>query len=206
MKYYEVWGWDTFAGEDYFCGRYTTRQAAENERRKKEKDVAKTQDEEIRDTYSIVEITDEGIAAREKEQDRINLEKAAERFFYREHLTDCVRELLRLFKNTWQNVRPEDLPTKKEFDRIRTQKVEWHDERDCFTRISFDTLYNKKEMLVIGIGVSIRGRKYYGGGTISSSCTFTKPLAEMLRWADTKEAIEECADKIEILIDSFYKD
>lgn len=37
MRYYEVWGWDTFAGEEYFCGRYNTRKEAVKELLKKEK-------------------------------------------------------------------------------------------------------------------------------------------------------------------------
>lgn len=60
MKYYEVWGWDTFAGEDYFCGRYTSYEEAERVIRKKEKEVESTQDKELQDVFSIVEITDEG--------------------------------------------------------------------------------------------------------------------------------------------------
>lgn len=29
MIYYEVWGWDTFSSESYFCGRFISRKAAE---------------------------------------------------------------------------------------------------------------------------------------------------------------------------------
>lgn len=60
MIYYEVWGWDTFAGEEYFCGRYTSRELAESVCKKKREDVAKTQDKGLRDTFSIVEISDKG--------------------------------------------------------------------------------------------------------------------------------------------------
>ena len=37
MKYYEVWRQDTFAGEDYFCGRYLTRQEAVEACKKRKK-------------------------------------------------------------------------------------------------------------------------------------------------------------------------
>ena len=105
MKYYEVWGQDTFAGEDYFCGRYLTRQEAVEALLQKEKEVEKTQDEEIRDTYSIIVITENEIEEREKEQNRINIEKAAEVSFNVKHLTLHIRELLRLFKNAWEKTK-----------------------------------------------------------------------------------------------------
>lgn len=52
MKHYEVWGWDTFAYEDYFCGSYSTRKEAEEYIKKHEIEIAEYQDEGLRDRYT----------------------------------------------------------------------------------------------------------------------------------------------------------
>lgn len=59
MIYYKVWGYDTFANEDYSCGQYTTYEEAEKVLKEKEANVEKTQDEVLRGTFSIVKIIDE---------------------------------------------------------------------------------------------------------------------------------------------------
>ncbi len=205
MKYYEVWGWDTFAGEDYFCGRYTSYEEAERVIRKKEKEVESTQDKELQDVFSIVEITDEGIRTRDEEQNRISWEKADERFFDPEHLANCVHELLEQFSEAWKNIDPKSLKKMREEERVLKQEVNWSDERDCFTQIAFESFCAEDERLIVGISASIRDGKYYGEGCISSGYTFTKPLTEMLLWARTKKAQKECTLKFQELIDDFFR-
>jgi hypothetical protein len=205
MRYYEVWGWDTFAGEEYFCGRYNTRKEAVKELLKKEKGVEKTQDESIRDTYSILEVTDDEIEKREKEENRICREKMAERSFNPKHLTECVRELLGLFKDAWENIDPAELSKNEEEKRTLTQEVECRDEKNCFSRITLDTFYNNG-WIIVGIRVSVRSGEYYHGGNIKNSCVYINSLQEMLQWVDTREAVEDCSDKIKELINAFYKD
>lgn len=205
MKYYEVWGWDTFAGEEYFCGRYNTRQEAVKELSKKEKEVKKTQDEGIRDTYSIAEVTDDEIIKREEAEERIQLEKTAEKSFNPEQLTECVRKLLGLFKDALENIDPAELQKKEEEEYTLSQEVECRDEKNCFSRIALDTFYNNG-WLIVGIRVTVRGGEYYHSGNIKNSCVFIKSLQEMLSWVDTREAVEDFSDKIKGLINSFYKD
>ncbi len=107
MRYYEVWGWDTFAGIDYFCGRYMTRKEAVEELLTQKKEAEETQDKEIRDTFSIVEVTDDEILKWE-EAFRIYQGKMAEKSFNPEYLTQCVRELLELFKDALEHIDPEE--------------------------------------------------------------------------------------------------
>lgn len=204
MRYYEVWGWDTFAGEEYFCGRYNTRKEAVKELLKKEKGVEKTQDESIRDTYSILEVTDDEIEKREKEENRICREKMAERSFNPKHLTECVRELLGLFKDAWENIDPAELSKNEEEKRTLTQEVECRDEKNCFSRITLDTFYNNG-WIIVGIRVSVRSGEYYHGGNIKNSCVYINSLQEMLQWVDTREAVEDCSDKIKELIMPFTR-
>lgn len=205
MKYYEVWGWDTFAGEDYFCGRYLTRQEAVEALLQKEKEVEKTQDEEIRDTYSITVITENEIEEREKEQNRINIEKTAEASFNVKHLTLHIRELLRLFKNAWEKTDPIDLLRKNEEENKLIQEVTCNNEEDCFSQIGFSTLHSNG-WLIVSINVTVRSGKYFHGGRITSNHVFINSRRAMLEWADTKEALDDCTNKIKELIKTFYKD
>lgn len=50
---YELWGWDTFSREDYFVGLYTTNSSANRARRKLEEKVKKSQDEKLRDSFTV---------------------------------------------------------------------------------------------------------------------------------------------------------
>ena len=205
MKYYEVWGWDTFAGEDYFCGRYLTRQEAIEALRQQERKVEKTQDKEIRDTYSITVITEDENEEREKDKNRVNIEKAAEASFNIKHLTLCIRKLLRLFKNAWENEDPIDLLRKNEEESRLIQEVTCNNEEDCFTQIGFST-FHSNGWLIVSINVTVRSGRYFHGGCITSPQVFINSRQAMLEWADTKEALDECTNKIKELIKTFYKD
>lgn len=94
---------------------------------------------------------------------------------------------------------------REERKRVLRQEVEWCDEKDCFTRIAFETFYTKNRMLAVGIEASIRGGVYYGSGCISKSCVFMDTLTGILRWVDTKGAGDECSFKFQELIESFFK-
>lgn len=68
MTYYEVWGYDTFACEEYSCGRYSSLSEAQRVLNKHKASVAKTQDEALRDTFSIIRVTDEDIKCQEQKE------------------------------------------------------------------------------------------------------------------------------------------
>lgn len=68
MTYYEVWGYDTFAGEEYSCGRYSSQSEAQRVLNKHEASVVKTQDKALRDTFSIIRVTDEDTKHQEQEE------------------------------------------------------------------------------------------------------------------------------------------
>lgn len=50
--------------------------------------------------------------------------KKAERSFNPKHLTECVRELLGLFKDAWENIDPAELSKNEEEKRTLTQEVD----------------------------------------------------------------------------------
>lgn len=64
---YQLWGCDTFSNEIYNCGAYRHRSSAYRAKRNHEEEVSTTQ-EDLRDTYWIVPITEEGYIIQQKER------------------------------------------------------------------------------------------------------------------------------------------
>lgn len=91
---YELWGWDTFSGESYFCGRYETRAEAEAEKAKEEEETWKHQSEGLRDSYWIKEITSSEVEEREREMARRRAYEAKDRAYSRELLEQNVSFLV----------------------------------------------------------------------------------------------------------------
>ena len=95
-KRYEVWGYDTFAGEDYLCGTYGTRSEAQQMLRKMERRV-QSQPASLRDTFEILEVTeevDEERSRREAELDRmISADTAHDPDFLNSVVANLIKQL-----------------------------------------------------------------------------------------------------------------
>lgn len=91
---YELWGWDTFSSESYFCGRFETRAEAEAEVAREEEETWKHQSEGLRDSYWIQEITPSEIEAREQEKERRRAYEEKDRAYSRERLEENVAYLI----------------------------------------------------------------------------------------------------------------
>ena len=155
----EVWGLDTFAHEYYLCGTYATRSEAERVRDQKSLDVMLTQCESLRDEYWIVEITDEERVERRKKDDQIRDEKYDELSYNSRHLEDCVRELLKLFKSSLQNVDSGKLIKLK--NNSLKQDVNWDNEEDCFTQVKLEAYCRDDLTFSVSIGVVVRSGKIF---------------------------------------------
>lgn len=198
---YEVWGLDTFAHEYYLCGTYTNRSEAERVRDQKSQDVMLTQCESLRDEYWIVEITDEEKVERAKKQGQILDEKYNELSYNSRHLENCVRELLKLFKSSCQNVDSEKLIKLK--NKSLKQEVNWDNEEDCFTQVQLEAYCRDDLTFSVGIGVVVRSGKYFGGSVLRSG-KFEGSLADMIQWADTEKAVDDCEKEIRDIVWDIY--
>lgn len=85
------------------------------------------------------------------------------------------------------------------------QEVNWENEMDCFTQIHFETYYRDNKTLAVGIGVAVRSGYYYGG-SIFRTCSFSGTLREILQWADTEKALDDCVNTFKDLIRGFRVD
>lgn len=71
---YQLWGCDSFSNEVYNCGVYRHRSSAYRAKHKHELEEAKNQDSELRDTFTIVPITESGyIMQRKQRQQEIEI-------------------------------------------------------------------------------------------------------------------------------------
>lgn len=200
---YEVWGLDTFAHEYYPCGTFTTRSEAERVRDKHRQDVMLTQCESLRDSYWIVEITDEEKVERAKKEEQIQDEKYNELSYSSRHLEVCVRELLQLFKSSLEEVNPQGLSNLK--NKSLKQVVNWDKEEDCFTQVQLETYFRDDLTLRVGVGVVVRSGKFFGGSVLRSG-VFEGTIDELIQWADTEKAVSEIEKEVSSIIWDIYDD
>lgn len=186
MAYYEVWGWDAFAREEYLCGRYPSRRKAEDVCVRLRGNAKRSQGSGLRDTFSVREVKGDDI----KRQEREKGEQAMGRSYKDESLRECAEQLLKQFrelspaklekgksqKNSWR----------KEF------RINWKDETDCFDEVSLRPHCRDNGRLRFFMDVSVYCKKTNERGKVTSSLSFEGDLDEVFRWADTKEAVEEC--------------
>lgn len=64
--YFEVWGYDKYSGDAYFCARYLYGKCAEREKAKCEMSVKQTQGKALRDSFWIEAHSVEDVEEREK--------------------------------------------------------------------------------------------------------------------------------------------
>ena len=206
MIYYEVWGYDTFAHEDYSCGRYTTYREAEKVLKEQEADVEKTQDEALRDTFSIVKITDEGIKLRDEQEKQIRYIREKEQSYSHARLTECSMILLTRLQEILSTIKKEDLLALQEKDECQTHKVHWSNEKDCFEQLSFELFYKDNDRFFVSIGIKVKDGEYSSGGMITSCGEYRGTREELTKWAKTNKAVKQCVQRFEELIQEIYRD
>lgn len=205
MTYYEVWGYDTFAGEDYLCGRFTSYAAAQKALRKHETEVKKSQDEELRDTYCIATVTGKDIELREEKEREVGYARAEEQSYNEAHLKECTYSLLEKFKEALGNMKVEDRLRLQRNHEYLTQEVWWYSDEDCFIQILFESLFSSNNILSVNMGISVKDGQYSHGGKITSCAAIRGTFSELVQWSQTQEAVQECVKKFKELIRRIYK-
>jgi hypothetical protein len=201
MKHYEVWGRDTFAGEDYCCGRFETRAEAEKMLAEQEAEVAGSQPEDLRDTFCIVELGDEGLY----NQVEISHNKVDDRAFNEDHLRKCLKELLEKFHSYIDDEYKRWKSTGK-YTKSDRMSVSWEDPDDCFTKVGLETYHRGANDLVIMLNVHIRQGKYYDSGDSSESISFSGTDEQFVNWSSTDDAVDDCVTCVKRLMKNFFED
>lgn len=147
---YELWGWDTFSSESYFCGRFETRTEAEAEKTREEEETWKHQSEGLRDSYWIQEITQSEIEAREEENEKRRAYEERDRAYSRERLEENIAYLVnRLIASLHQKIQTLELAcggpiefAPRSFKREVHMKLD--NPGDCITFIAIGVRWIKK--------------------------------------------------------------
>ena len=206
MTYYEVWGYDTFAHEDYLCGRYNTYAEAQRVMRKHEAEVKKSQDEDLRDTFCITTVTEKDIELRDEKERDVRFIRAEEQSYNEAHLEECTHHLLKKFEEALGNMKAEDKVRLQKKHEYLTQEVWWYNDEDCFIQILFESFFCSNNGISVNIGISVKDGQYSQGGKITSCSAIRGTHSELVQWAHTREAVQECVEKFKELIRSIYKD
>lgn len=202
MTYYEVWGYDTFASESYFCGRYSSQSEAQKVLNRHEVKVAKSQDAALRDTFSIATMTDEDIALRKQREREISREQS----YDSSHLTECVKTLLKQFRKALSETSTDDWLLLQKEQKHLTQQVWWDNEKDCFTQVSFESYTGNDNIIFVGTGICVKSGRFVEGGQTTIFSTIRGTCYELIEWAKTKEAVQQCMKELEKLISHIYED
>ncbi len=147
---YELWGWDTFSSESYFCGRFETRAEAEAEQAMEEAETWKYQSEGLRDSYWIEEITPSEIEAREQEKEHRRAYEKKDRAYSRERLEENIAYLVgKLIGSLNQKIGRMRLANGSEIkigprSFKREVHVKLNNPGDCITFLALGVRWNKK--------------------------------------------------------------
>lgn len=206
MTYYEVWGWDTFAGESYSCGRYATLAEAQRVMKKQEESVL-SQDKDLRDTFSIQQVTDEDIRNRKEREERISSIREREQAYNREHLRACTGELLLKFREVLLDTPFEKWQELSRNRRFLPVSVSWNNAEDCFTEVFFEILLMVDgRRLSVCTGVNAKSGQYSGGGRISVTSSFCGTPEQLLEATGDEDFLERCVEKFASHIRMVYED
>lgn len=210
MIYYEVWGTDTFALEDYFCGRYTSREKAYQACEENEKKVSEFQDADLRDTFCVVKISDDEINERENRNAQIEDEKSKERSYDLLDLKKCVADLLKQFQMKVRLVDVNQLLLDRKdviFYLLADQEVDSDDGEGCFQKVKIClTYYRSSCTFAVSIEISFKRGQHYSGGNISQAIKHVDNLNDTLVWLGDPGTLEQVFTHFKILIERFYVD
>jgi len=189
-KKYEVWGYDTFAREDYLCGTYSTRSEAQQMMRKMERGV-QGQPSSLRDSFSILEVTDEVDEERSQRESELDWQKSADADYNPDSISRVVDNLLQQLR-----------VTTAKGNRIKVE-YDCTDTDDCFDKIVFTIISFKGMEQALDVEIQFRQGKFYNGGSISK-VFYRMPKADLRYWLNSEYAKEIMCVEVEELINSFY--
>ena len=189
-KRYEVWGYDTFAGEDYLCGTYSTRNEAQQMFRKMER-RALSQPVSLRDTFEVLEVTDEVDEERSRREAELDRMISADTAHDPDFLNSVVANLIKQLRSA-----------KGGEKRFRVE-YDCRETKDCFDIIAFTLITFKGGEQAIDIEIQFRKGEYYGGGT-ASKVIGRMPKADFQYWLNSEYALKVMCVEVEELINLFY--
>ena len=185
-KKYEVWGYDTFAHEDYLCGTYKTRYEADNMMRNMVRKVQR-QSHSLRDSFSIL-VTDDGV---DEDEAVLDIQESIEADYNLDSISRVVDNLLQPLKNATAR----DRRIKVEYDCAGTD--------DSFDKIVFTLISFKGMEQALDVEIQFRQGEFYNGATISK-VFYRMPKADFRYWLNSEYAKEIMCVEVEELINSFY--
>ncbi len=208
MKYYyEVWGTDTFAGEDYLCGTFTSPEEANLLCRNQQYKVAKTQDEGLRDTFWVSKVTEEEIKEREQRKEQIAQQRMSESSFDLSRLELRVKELLSQFNEAVKNFEfDEGLKQRTPKLYLLTQhELTYNDGGDCYNMLRIELKYYRSAT-PFGIQGTISFNKgaEYGGGNGTKFFGTYRTINDVIEWLNDDSTAQNVYDFYRNLIVSFY--
>ena len=189
-KKYEVWGYDTFARENYLCGTYSTRREAQQMMRKMERRV-QGQSSSLRDSFSILEVTDEVDEERSLRELELDWQKSADAGYNPDFISRVVDNLLQQLRVTAAKGKR----FKVEYDCANTD--------DCFDKIAFTLISFKGMEQALDVEIQFRQGEFYNGGTISK-IFYRMSKSDFQYWLNSEYAKEIMCVEVEELINSFY--
>lgn len=185
-KKYEVWGYDTFAREDYLCGTYSTRREAQQMMRKMERRV-QGQPSSLRDSFSIL-VTDDGV---DEDEAVLDIQESIEADYNLDSISRVVDNLLQQLRVTTAKGKR----VKVEYDCAGTD--------DCFDKIVFTLISFKSMEQALDVEIQFRQGEFYNGVTISK-VFYRMPKTDFRYWLNSEYAKEIMCVEVEELINSFY--
>ena len=189
-KQYEVWGYDTFSGEDYLCGTYSTRNEAQQMLRKMEC-RALSQPVSLRDTFEVLEVTDEVDEERSRREAELDRMISADTAHDPDFLNSVVANLIKQLRSA-----------KGGEKRFRVE-YDCRETKDCFDIIAFTLITFKGGEQAIDVEIQFRKGEYYGGGT-ASKVIGRMPKTDFQYWLNSEYALNVMCVEVEELINSFY--
>ena len=198
---YEVWGWDTFSNEEYFCGSFKSLKEAEAEVKRCEKRVAKSQDESLRDTFSILNPQRAKECQEARERWRETLEDA--RKYDPDQLERYIVTLLKKQVESCIAYSPE----KQYRNSIAfTNILRCRSESNCFSRLKLIVCKERNEdNCSVRLQIYFRNDNPLGGGNTSLSVGWFDSVNELLEWSKSKESIDRCLEKAKEGIYDFFE-
>lgn len=200
---YELWGWDTFSSESYFCGRYETQAEAEAEKAREEEETWRHQSEGLRDSYWIKEITPSEIEEREREQARRRAYEAKDRAYSRELLEENISFLVdKLMASLNQKIEKLQMTEEGAISILpRSFKRDFHiklnNSGDCITFLAIGIRWTKKYgHCWLRYSWKINCDTVRSTGCDCEKGTPHNTIADFAQWLSTESAPKEIAQYI----------
>ena len=189
---YEVWGYDTFADEDYLCGTFNSKSEALKKMREMEH-RAQGQDVSLRDTFEVLEVTEDVEIERSLREAELDRMKNADMGYDPDFLSLVIHQLFKQLRNTKETGKR----IKVEYDSTKTN--------DCFDKIILTMITLNEKEQAIDVEIQLRKGEFYSSGTISK-IPYKIPKSDFQGWLNSKYAPKIICMEVEKMIKSFYFD